>query len=612
MKYTTHYNFKKPEKTDFYNIDDSNYNTDKTEEALISKADKVTNNGFIAGNNAENAGGGVAIGNYAKVTGSGGAIGSEAVAKKGFAGGYSADSTGNGASVGCDAHSYHGFAGGNCAQAGSGAAVGDNAKCGTASNGADIDCIQLGKGTNGKAFTLQTYDYQITSCDGTPSATSIKYLTDVGKLSDLKTNDKSNIVSAVNELADFNHPSTIAIKFLGQITAPSDNFYSDNDGNWDQIFNIPAIEVTCAEFDKITIPAQQIDIEGTYGYGTYSDCYIEYHKSDEIIYSDRQCYNDLNNPYEKEYFKFDRTDGSIMDLRIYIGNIRLSKSATNLEGFYDYWATVTIPYETARLITNGNSKTSKSSTIIFAADNSSITDKLSADVLCDGTNDRRIIHEALKKLNGVRANIEFKYGAYNLNIDGKDYYSDDPDFADAKNCAIHTANMNIGNIMGNSATFNITSNIVGKTLCGIEGYDSDIIRDLKLNINFSSGVSSISVLHGGSSSYFENVTISGISASNDTEILWLRGGKFVNSNIYLNACGPKVYAENCILSGVRFFNDKEHMYVDTNNNTTITDCRGLYIYIKQNVSGVIAANNSKTTINNASTLTNGIYNNISI
>ena len=74
MKYTTHYNFKKPEKTDFYNIDDSNYNTDKTEEALIAKADKVTNNGFIAGNNAANAAGGVAIGNYAKVSGAGGAF----------------------------------------------------------------------------------------------------------------------------------------------------------------------------------------------------------------------------------------------------------------------------------------------------------------------------------------------------------------------------------------------------------------------------------------------------------------------------------------------------------------------------------------------------------
>lgn len=611
MKYTTHYNFKKPENTDFYNIDDTNYNTDKTEEALIGKADKVTNNGFIAGNNAANADGGVAIGNYAKVTGSGGAIGSEAAAKKGFAGGYSADSTGNGASVGCDAHSYHGFAGGNCAQAGSGAAVGDNAKCGTASNGADIDCIQLGKGTNGKAFTLQVYDYQITSCDGTPSATSRKYLTDVGKLSDLKTNDKSNIVSAVNELADFNQSSAIAVKFLGQITAPSYDVDINSDGNWEQIFNIPAIEVTCAEFDKITIPAQQIAVADSYYHGSDWDCYIEYYKFNGNIQSSGVCYNIIKNPYDREYFKIDTTDNSISELKIYIGNIDLSYIFNN-NNEKDYYGTLTTPFETARLITNGNLKTSKSSTIIFAANNSSIADKLSADVLCDGTNDRRIIHESLKKLNGVRANIEFKYGAYNLNIDGIDYYSDDPDFADAKNCAIHTANMNIGSIMGNSATFNITGNLVGKTLCGIEGYDSDIIRDLKLNINFSYGVSSVSVLQGGSSSYFENITITGISASNDTEILWLNGGTFVNSKINLDACDSKIHAENCIISGVRSLNNKEQIYVNTNNNTTITDCRGLYIYIKQNVSGVIAANNSYTSINNASTLTNGIYNNISI
>ena len=42
--------------------------------ALIAKADKVTNNGFIAGNNAANAAGGVAIGNYAKVSGAGGDV----------------------------------------------------------------------------------------------------------------------------------------------------------------------------------------------------------------------------------------------------------------------------------------------------------------------------------------------------------------------------------------------------------------------------------------------------------------------------------------------------------------------------------------------------------
>ena len=116
--------------------------------------------------------------------------------------------------------------------------AGRKRRCGTLSNGADIDCIQLGKGTNGKEFTLQTYNYQITSCDGTPSSTSGKYLTDVGKLSDLKTNDKSNIVSALNELADFNQSSAIAIKFSGQITAPSYDVDINSNGNWEQMFNI--------------------------------------------------------------------------------------------------------------------------------------------------------------------------------------------------------------------------------------------------------------------------------------------------------------------------------------------------------------------------------------
>ena len=44
------------------------------------KADKVTNDGFVAGKNATNVSGGVAIGNYAKTTGAGAAIGSEAEA----------------------------------------------------------------------------------------------------------------------------------------------------------------------------------------------------------------------------------------------------------------------------------------------------------------------------------------------------------------------------------------------------------------------------------------------------------------------------------------------------------------------------------------------------
>ena len=118
------------------------------------KADKKTStNGFIGGNNASETGGGGAIGSGASTT-SGGAVGSGAKSGSGFSGG-------------------------------------SNAKSGT-SSGAAIDCIQLGTGTNSTAKTMQVYSKRITESDGS--------LTDVGKLSSLKTASKSNIVGAINEL----------------------------------------------------------------------------------------------------------------------------------------------------------------------------------------------------------------------------------------------------------------------------------------------------------------------------------------------------------------------------------------------------------------------------
>lgn len=63
-----------------------------------------------------------------------------------------------------------------------------------------------------------------------------------------------------------------------QITAPSYDVDINSNGNWEQMFNIPAIEVTCAEFDKITIPAQQIHVAETYDLGSDWNCYIEYYK----------------------------------------------------------------------------------------------------------------------------------------------------------------------------------------------------------------------------------------------------------------------------------------------------------------------------------------------
>ena len=223
-------------------------------EIADTKADKVTNGGFVAGNNATNVSGGVAIGNYAKVTGAGGAIGSESEATSGFSGGYNAKSTGMGAAAGNSAAANHGFAGGNAAKASGGGAIGDNANTGqggavgqkavsntgfaggsnaisegdggavglsavtvdggavgtSAVSGAGfsggklakvaadtddtyIDAIQLGMGTNNTPKTMQVYNKRIVEADGS--------LTDVGDLSDLITGGKSSVVTAVNEVA---------------------------------------------------------------------------------------------------------------------------------------------------------------------------------------------------------------------------------------------------------------------------------------------------------------------------------------------------------------------------------------------------------------------------
>ncbi len=217
------------------------------------KADKVTNDGFVAGKNATNVSGGVAIGNYAKTTGAGAAIGSEAEADSGFSGGYHAKGTGMGAAVGNSASAFHGGAVGYAANASTGGAVGENAhaaegggavgenantegsggavgynsrssyggamgedassfdgaavgqsaKTGdgvavgkeaktidSSNNG--IDAIQLGTGTNNTAKTMQVYDKRIVEANGS--------LTDVGNLTELDTSVKTNIVNAINSL----------------------------------------------------------------------------------------------------------------------------------------------------------------------------------------------------------------------------------------------------------------------------------------------------------------------------------------------------------------------------------------------------------------------------
>ena len=110
-------------------------------------------------------------------------------------------STYTGGSIGEEAATVHGGAVGYGAKASNGFAGGKDAKT-LDSNYEPVDAIQLGTGTNPNEFTAQVYDYQLIADDAeTPSATDgSKYLKDVGKLSNLTTTDKTNIVSAVNEL----------------------------------------------------------------------------------------------------------------------------------------------------------------------------------------------------------------------------------------------------------------------------------------------------------------------------------------------------------------------------------------------------------------------------
>lgn len=109
-----------------------------------------------------------------------------------------------------------GFTGGHDAVSGSGGAVGKEAQAGNGFAGGcgaitaiynsgtftRIDAVQLGSGLNKKEFTMNVYDYELIANDATTKSCSDggKYLKDVGKLSNLTTTDKTNIVSAVNEL----------------------------------------------------------------------------------------------------------------------------------------------------------------------------------------------------------------------------------------------------------------------------------------------------------------------------------------------------------------------------------------------------------------------------
>ena len=148
--------------------------------ALDGKVDTLTDNGaFTVGRDA-NTIEGIAIG-IAASTRRGVAISCAAVAED------------DGIAIGEQSLTYGGIA------------IGHFARTFTCADNGDyipVDAIQLGEGDNSNPYTMQVYDYQLLADDAkSKSATDgSKYLKDVGKLSNLTTTDKTNIVSAVNEL----------------------------------------------------------------------------------------------------------------------------------------------------------------------------------------------------------------------------------------------------------------------------------------------------------------------------------------------------------------------------------------------------------------------------
>lgn len=134
---------------------------------------KNANAGFSAGNGATATYGG-AIGNSATAT-IGGAVGASATATYGGAVGASA-TAGYGGAIGAYATATIGGAIGAYATAEDGFSGGWKAQVGKDSDGAYIDAIQLGTGTNNTPKTLQVYDHKV--YDSTKDSLYCSYIND--------------------------------------------------------------------------------------------------------------------------------------------------------------------------------------------------------------------------------------------------------------------------------------------------------------------------------------------------------------------------------------------------------------------------------------------------
>lgn len=199
-------------------VDSNGINLDISDK-LSNKADKQTiYGGFAAGNSAQ-------VSQNCK----GAAIGHDAYTDNGGSVGDSTHSN-NGGSVGNRAYTENGGAIGENAQTSNGFAGGYNAKAFSDDDGY-IDAVQLGTGTNSNEYTAQIYDYQLLANDASAKSSTdgSKYLKDVGKLSDLTTASKTDIVSAINEVKTTVTESSTKIIY-GTYTGNGDNVRTINIG----------------------------------------------------------------------------------------------------------------------------------------------------------------------------------------------------------------------------------------------------------------------------------------------------------------------------------------------------------------------------------------------
>ena len=153
---------------------------------LAKKANAQTAYGGFAAGRTAGATSGVAVGNNAYSGGKGASLGGETYSQLGGAVGYKAETD-------------NGFAGGYNARTAETIDVGNGA-----TNYSRITAVQLGEGLNSKRYTAQIFDYELVADDAEIPTESdgSKYLKDVGKLSDLQTEVKTDIVGAVNGIAE--------------------------------------------------------------------------------------------------------------------------------------------------------------------------------------------------------------------------------------------------------------------------------------------------------------------------------------------------------------------------------------------------------------------------